>query len=121
MELTKNELLILNFLWSQTEPQGFSCILEYFNKTTNKDWKKQTMSTYLTRLLKMGLIKSDNSGSRLRYYSPITKEEYYQNYATDIIAESFDNSLSLFVSAFTGKNHISQKEKDDLLNYLKGL
>lgn len=52
MELSQTELFILEFLWAQDEPQGFSSILQYYNEKTKKDWKKQTMSTYLTRLQK---------------------------------------------------------------------
>ena len=64
MELSQNELFILEFLWAQNEPQGFSSILQYYNEKTQKDWKKQTMSTYLTRLQKAGFLKTDHSGTR---------------------------------------------------------
>ena len=102
MELSQTELFILEFLWAQDEPQGFSSILQYYNEKTKKDWKKQTMSTYLTRLQKAGFLKTDHSDTRKRYYPAISREEYYQDCASCVIDETFQGSLSLFVSAFTG-------------------
>lgn len=121
MELSQNELYILEFLWKENTPQGFANILSYFNSVTNKNWKKQTMSTYITRLIKAGFIKTDHSGTKLQYYPAITRNDYYQNIASDIVEESFSGSLSFFVSAFTGKNKISADEKEKLIDYLKGL
>lgn len=121
MELSNNELLILNFLWDQNEPQGFSNILSNYNSITNKNWKKQTMHTYLTRLEKLDVIGIDDSKRRLRYYPKMTRDEYYQTMASDLIKESFNGSLSLFISAFTGRNKISNMEKQQLLDYLKEL
>ncbi|MEI3173061.1 MAG: BlaI/MecI/CopY family transcriptional regulator [Lachnospiraceae bacterium] len=121
MELSQTELFILEFLWAQDEPQGFSSILQYYNEKTKKDWKKQTMSTYLTRLQKAGFLKTDHSDTRKRYYPAISREEYYQDCASCVIDETFQGSLSLFVSAFTGRNRISEEEKEQLLEYLKRL
>ena len=121
MELSQNELFILEFLWAQNEPQGFSSILQYYNEKTQKDWKKQTLNTFLLHLTQKGYLTLSSTGTRRLYAPSITKEEYQQTYAREIVKTSFDSSLTTFISAFTGGQKITQQERDELLDYLKGL
>lgn len=51
-QLSDTELMIMEYLWSQNIPKTFSEIKAFFEATTNKNWKKQTLSTFLLRLVK---------------------------------------------------------------------
>lgn len=48
--MSATEYYILNYLWSRETPGTFSEIMNYFNNEANKEWKKQTVNTFLTRL-----------------------------------------------------------------------
>ncbi len=51
-QLSDTELMIMEYLWSQNTPKTFSEIKAFFEATTSKNWKKQTLSTFLLRLVK---------------------------------------------------------------------
>lgn len=119
--LSDTELYILEYLWDINEPQTFAQLMNYFTTIEKKDWKKQTLNTFLLHLTQKGYLTLSSTGTRRLYAPSITKEEYQQTYAREIVKTSFDSSLTTFISAFTGGQKITQKERDELLDYLKGL
>lgn len=116
--LSNSELLIMQYLWQQNIPQTFSQIKEYFVET---GWKKQTINTFLIRLIQKGYLESDHSQSKTHYKVLISADEYYHAYTHQILNESFHGSLTNFISAFTGNQTISASEKEELIDFLKGL
>ncbi|MDO4276694.1 MAG: BlaI/MecI/CopY family transcriptional regulator [Eubacteriales bacterium] len=120
-ELSETELLILHFLWLENQPKTFSEIMEYFHTKQNKEWKKQTLNTFLLRLQKKDFLKTDRSSAKTLYIPTLTSEQYYQQFTRKILDDSFQGSLKNFVSAFTGKQKLSQKEKNELLDYIDRL
>lgn len=119
--LSDTELYILEYLWDINEPQTFAQLMNYFTTIEKKDWKKQTLNTFLLHLTQKGYLTLSSTGTRRLYAPSITKEEYQQTYAREIVKTSFDSSLTTFVSAFTGGQKITPQERDELLDYLKGL
>lgn len=119
--ISATELSILQYLWEKNEPQSFAQLLEYFTTVGGKEWKKQTLNTFLLRLTKKGYLKVEAGEHKRLYFPSLTSEEYYHQYARQVVNEYFDSSLTSFLCAFTGKQKISAEEKEELLNYLKGL
>ena len=60
--LTNTEMQIMEKFWEENKRFSYRELSEYMNDTLDKKWKKQTLSTYLTNLQKMGLIEVDDSG-----------------------------------------------------------
>ena len=48
--MSATEFYILKYLWSRETPATFSEIMTHFNEEEKKEWKKQTVNTFLTRL-----------------------------------------------------------------------
>lgn len=119
--MSATEYYILNYLWSRETPGTFSEIMNYFNNEANKEWKKQTVNTFLTRLAQKGFLNIDKSGKRAFYIPAVTKQKYFENYAQQIVDDSYEGSLKNFVSAFTNVRKLTESEKEDLINYIKGL
>ena len=54
--LTKSEEEIMELLWEKDRKMSSKEILDYFNEHCDKDWKKQTLNTFLAKLLQAGFI-----------------------------------------------------------------
>lgn len=121
LALSDTELYIMEYLWNLSEPQTFSQLLHHFTVVDHKDWKKQTLNTFLLRLTKKGYITTSAPSFRRLYAPAITKEAYRHQYARQIVDNSFGSSLTSFLSAFTGEQNITEAEKHELMDYLKGL
>ena len=48
--MSATEFYILQYLWTRETPATFSEIMVHFNETEQKEWKKQTVNTFISRL-----------------------------------------------------------------------
>ncbi len=118
--LTRTEKDIMELLWELNQPLSFKEIMDYLNEKLNKQWKKQTVGTYLTGLQKAGLIQVEKRGVHFYiYYPTCTKKEYKQRCVKKLIEDSFDNSITKFVSAFTGGEKLSEEDAEEIKKLLK--
>ena len=114
-KLSKTELAIMEIFWSTEEPLIFKEIMILVNEKLKRDWKKQTVKTYLSKLERAGLLKVDKRCARAYFYSPFyTKEEYQQLCVRKLVEESFDNSITNFVAAFNGGKKLSEADIEEL-------
>ena len=119
--MSATEFYILKYLWSRETPATFSEIMTHFNKKKKKEWKKQTVNTFLTRLAQKGFLNIDKSGKRAIYIPSVSKKKYYEDYAQQIIEDSYEGSLKNFICAFTENHKLTSNEKEELLTYVRSL
>ena len=119
--MSATEIYILKYLWSRETPATFSEIMTHFNEEEKKEWKKQTVNTFLTRLAQKGFLNIDKSGKRAIYIPSVSKKKYYEDYAQQIIEDSYEGSLKNFICAFTENHKLTSNEKEELLTYVRSL
>ena len=119
--MSATEFYILKYLWSRETPATFSEIMTHFNEEEKKEWKKQTVNTFLTRLAQKGFLNIDKSGKRAIYIPSVSRKKYYEDYAQQIIEDSYEGSLKNFVCAFTKNHKLTSNEKVELLTYIHSL
>ena len=114
-KLSDTEQVIMEIFWEAEDALTFKEIMTLANEKLNKNWKKQTVNTYLANLQKAGLLLADKRCARAYFYSPAyTREEYTQLCVRGLVEESFGNSIFNFVSAFTGGKKLSKEDADEL-------
>lgn len=119
-DVSETEREILEYLWEN--PQGVLSreILDYFNEVKQKDWKKQTLNTFLLRLAEKGLIEGKAQGAKKVYYAAYDAKEYEAKKAESILENSYGGSVRNFVMALTGGEKIDKAMADDLRKMLEG-
>ncbi len=119
--MSATEFYILKYLWTRETPATFAEIMNHFNNVEMKEWKKQTVNTFLTRLAQKGFLNIDKSGKRAIYIPSVTSQKYYEQYAQQIVDDSYQGSIKNFLCAFTGGHKLSSEEKSELMAYLEEL
>jgi predicted transcriptional regulator len=69
-------------------------------------WKKSTMYTVLRRFAEKGVFVNEDGIVR----PLISREEFKTIQAEQIVANQFDRSLPLFITAFTSRNTLTEEE-----------
>ena len=59
--LSKTEYEIMEYFWGMGDKYTFGELMKYFNENLDKNWKKQTLNTFLSRLIEKGLLKKEKS------------------------------------------------------------
>ena len=118
--LTNTELLIMELLWSEGRPMSFREIMDVATKEWKKDWKVQTLNTFLNGLQKMGMIRAERSmtSSYNVYYPLCTKEQHIHKWTKEMVEVCYDNSFRRVVSAFIGDGKLSKEDAEELKKLL---
>ena len=61
-ELTTSETLVMKCIWESDHEMALSEIVEKTNEKFGKEWKSQTVSTFLAKLCLKNYIKMKRSG-----------------------------------------------------------
>ena len=75
-ELTNCEVLVMKVIWSSAEAMSIQEILRAVNEAYGKDWKVQTVSTFLSKMVKKGYLDMRRQGRTFFYHPLVTEKEY---------------------------------------------
>lgn len=105
---------VMEKLWDQEPGIKQSQLLALFEED-GKEWKRQTLNTFLSRLEEKGLVKREN-----RMVEPVySREQYNYMQMKEAINHMYGGKISNFVAAFTKENGIDQKEAEALIKILE--
>lgn len=77
-DISACERLVMKIIWDSTEDLALQEVMGRVNAENNKSWKPQTVSTFLSRLVKKGFLSLYRKG-RYCYYQPlVSKDEFWK-------------------------------------------
>ena len=118
--LSETEMEIMEVIWAADRGFTFSELLTYFNSDKKaKDWKKQTLNTFLVRLIDKGALRSEKIGTKYVYFAVNTKKEHIQVWTHKLLDSVFDGSVKGFLTALTGGSKIDSKTRNELKAFLE--
>ena len=112
-KLSETELELMEAIWSSTPPVTSTELLRMFSDK-GRDWKPQTISTFLSRLVEKGVLKVTRHG-RTNYYVPLINADDYKLFETEhVLNELYQGSVKNLVSAMYDGEKISDKDLAEL-------
>lgn len=73
-------LMTIYELTEKGEKPALQNIMNLLNEKNEREWKPQTVSTFLARLVKKGYIESTREGRFFYYTCKLSKEDFLQQY-----------------------------------------
>lgn len=116
-KLSDTEREMMEVIWQLDKKVTSSELLKIFNEKKGKKWSAQTMSTFLTRIVDKGVLISNKEGRINFYESIISKEEYTQYEAENILNNLYKGSLKNFLSALYYKKDMSTDDIQEINNW----
>lgn len=108
------EMEVMEKLWEQGDSIKQSELLALF-EADGKEWKRQTLNTFLTRLEDKGLLTREH-----RIVKPVySREEYNCIQMKTVIDHMYEGKLSNFVAAFVRENSIKESDAKALIEILE--
>ena len=98
-KMSDSETEIMKAVWGADGAVTVAKLLSIFE---SRNWKAQTMATFLTRLADKGLINIDKQAKANLYTPAVTEQQYYQLEAQSLLSSMYDGSLQNFLSALYG-------------------
>ncbi len=105
---------VLEKLWDIEGGIKQSKLLALF-EADGKEWKRQTLNTFLSRLEEKGLVTRENRIVRTN----CTREEYRYNQLKAEIDDMYNGRLCDLVAAFVKRDSISKDEAEEMIRMLE--
>ena len=113
-KLSDTEMEIMEIIWKFGCPVKSNVLLDIASKEKRKDWKSQTVATFLSRLVDKGVLSVKREG-RLNIYTPLLSlEEYKKKEAQSVLDKMYEGSVKNFLVTL-----YDEKIPSDELNELK--
>ena len=117
--LSQTEHEIMEFFWDAQKEYDFKELMQHFNEEGGKEWKKQTLNTFLSRLLDKGLLERRMEGRKAYYRYRLDQKQYEQEKAKEVLENGYDGKISHFIAALTGNDHVTEADEQELLDYIQ--
>lgn len=109
--LSDSEYEIMQIIWKSEKPVTTAQLLTFFK---DKEWKPQTISTFLKRMVNKGLLNQTTKGRTNFYTAAISEQEYRHLEAKELINSKYNGSLYTFLATFYGEEMIEEKDLNEL-------
>jgi len=115
-DLSEADEIIMEILWRDGEVSS-AAIVKEVEKSLN--WSRQTVGTYLSRLVDKGLVGTRKVSERAYHYRPIVSKEAYAADKTGNLFSKYYDSLSHMVAGIARTADISEADLDELEALIK--
>ena len=117
-QLTAAETIVMKCIWDADHEMSLAEIVKNANEGYGKEWKPQTVSTYLAKLCLKNYIQMKRAGRTITYEILITEEDYKSEQAREFVAFWNNGSLKQFITAFYKDEPASKDEIEDHLGFI---
>jgi BlaI family penicillinase repressor len=116
--LSEADSIIMEILWRDGECSSAAILKEIEDKL---DWSRQTVRTYLIRLVEKGLVGTKEVNKRTYHYYPVVSRAEYAADKTGSLLNRYYGSLSHMVAGIIQKEDISDADLDELEKLIQRL
>lgn len=113
-KLSNAEQEIMEVIWGCGEAMTAR---EVFEKLADKDWKYTTVATFLTRLVKKGVLVCRKRGIQNCYEEKIGRNRYLAEQADEFVRDMYDGSAKNLIACLC-KERISENDYRELMEML---
>lgn len=115
-KLSETEKELMEAIWTCKPPVTSTELLHLFAEK-GKEWKGQTISTFLSRLVNKGALSAQKEG-RTNHYTPLISQVEYKLMETqDVLNGLYQGSVKNLISALYDGDKLSDQDIAELKNW----
>lgn len=118
-ELTKSEKEIMNIIWDAQRPLMIQEILDEVQKRYDKEWRPQTLSSFLRSLVGKELLDYHRKNMFSFYWSCMSRKEYASCIQQQMLDEWFNGSSKEFLDTFIKKCDVPKEILKEILEEME--
>lgn len=117
-KLSETEMEVMQIIWDYGQAITSGELINIFAVKKGKEWKGQTMATFLSRLVEKGVLVSEKKQGRTNIYFPrISLEEYRSKEANSLLEALYDGSVKNFLATLYGGKELTKDEVKELRSW----
>lgn len=111
--LSETEMKLMKEIWKIGRPVDSTMLLTIFSEKEGKEWKGQTVATFLSRLVEKEVLLIEREGRPNTYVPRISLKEYKKLEAQNLLETMYQGSIKSFLATLYD-DKISPEELDEL-------
>ena len=119
--LTECEVLVMKVIWESADVLSIQEITSRINLKYKKDWKLQTVSTFLGRAVRKGYLEMKRRGRTFDYYPLVTEKEYGRREIVKCVENWGDGRMGNLIASFAETGKLSEEERTHIRRMLDGM
>ncbi|MCV4234552.1 BlaI/MecI/CopY family transcriptional regulator [Virgibacillus sp. LDC1] len=112
-KLSDTEMELMEVIWECTPPVTSTELLGLFARR-GREWKAQTISTFLSRLVDKGALSATRHGRTNQYMPRISPEDYKLLEAQHVLDGLYQGSVKNLISALYDGEKLSDEDIAEL-------
>lgn len=115
-KISESEWEVMKLLWNKSPLTSEEII---YSLSENKNWRKQTIKTFIIRLTKKAAIGYEREGRIYKYYPLVNEKECRRYENKSFLQKVYSGSLGILLSNFLEEEDLSTNEIEELERILK--
>ncbi|MBD8973171.1 MAG: hypothetical protein EGQ63_04965 [Clostridiales bacterium] len=113
-KLTESEELVMKSIWDCKKEPVLSDVVDRVNGFYGKDWKPQTVSTFLSKLVRKDYLKLQRNGKIYTYKILVPEEAYRRKLYKHHISFWNHNDIVEFVQEMLNNQDLTKEDLEKL-------
>lgn len=115
-KLTDSEEIVMKAVWDCKKEPMLSDVVEIVNGIYGKDWKPQTVSTFLSKLVRKDFLKLQRNGKIYTYKVLVKAEVYRRKLYKQHISFWNHNDIIEFVTEMVKNKDLTLEDIEEVKN-----
>ncbi len=103
-KLSETEMELMQVIWKIDRPVKSNELLSIFAKDKGRDWKGQTIATFLSRLVDKGVLLVKREGRSNLYIPRLSLKKYKKKEAQSLLDTMYQGSVKNFLATLYDEN-----------------
>ncbi|EAC5223124.1 BlaI/MecI/CopY family transcriptional regulator [Listeria monocytogenes] len=116
--LSKSELEVMKVIWDFGRAVQYADVAGKLEEK-NYSWKKNTILTFLTRLVEKNLLSVKKVGRKNEYYALVSENEYLERQTETFVEDIYEGDVKGLITNLVQNDLISPDELEDLQQFWK--
>ncbi|EDO0827986.1 BlaI/MecI/CopY family transcriptional regulator [Listeria monocytogenes] len=116
--ISKSELEVMKIIWDFGRAVQYADVAGELEEK-NYSWKKNTILTFLTRLVEKNLLSVKKVGRKNEYYALVSENEYLERQTETFVEDIYEGDVKGLITNLVQNDLISPDELEDLQQYWK--
>lgn len=118
VKLTDCEELVMKCVWDAGRDISLVETMALLKEKYGKEWKRQTVSTFLLHLIQKGFVTSYRVGRVFYYHQEIELEVFKRQRTKDFLEFWYDGSVQEFISSVQANGDLKASEAKNIKKML---
>lgn len=114
--VSDSELQLMHIVWDLGGRARFAQVMDVLEQN-DSPWNKNTVLTFLARLVDKGLLSTEKFGRRNEYIAQVSQQDYQASQTQTLVEKVYRGSVKGLVASLLQSDSLSQQDLKELRQF----